>query len=93
MTNSSDRAAIDAAKAELVQRKAERLASIGQPIPGSHLLRDYCVSCGEAIRVTDASRPNVCLSCQPSGVPGKSRGKTTRCDSAYHGGQFSKAEW
>lgn len=35
----------------------------GDPIPGSKYVRDYCLYCGEAIRVVDASQLNMCRSC------------------------------
>lgn len=37
----------------------------GDPIPGTHLVRDYCGHCGEAIRVVfvEPDRRNYCLDC------------------------------
>lgn len=49
----------------------EQLERAGQPILGSRLLRNYCVSCGEPIRVTMHDwflyGPNVyCTACEPN---------------------------
>lgn len=41
----------------------DQLAQVGSTIPGSSLFRDFCIECGEAIRVVDAGKPNTCLDC------------------------------
>lgn len=71
----------------------DKLASVGQRIEGSSLVRDFCVECGEAMRVVDAGRPNTCLDCRPTGCPGERSGTATRSDIEYHGGRFNSAEW
>lgn len=43
----------------------------GEPIPGSHLFRDFCAVCGEAIRVSADKRGlprNYCLDCMRKAV-------------------------
>lgn len=43
----------------------------GEPIPGSHLFRDFCAVCGEAIRVPEEKRGlprNYCLDCMQKAV-------------------------
>lgn len=37
----------------------------GEPIPGSHMLREFCGHCGEAVRVYPAAleKRNYCLEC------------------------------
>jgi hypothetical protein len=65
----------------------------GSQIPGSSLLRDYCIKCGQPMRVVDAGKPNVCLDCRPTGQPGTRTSTITSGDIQYHGGRFNKAEW
>ena len=71
----------------------DKLARVGMRIEGSSLFRDFCVSCGEAIRVVDPGRPNVCLDCRPTGCPGVSNGTIISSDIEYNGGRFHSAEW
>ena len=71
----------------------EKLAQLGERIPGSRLFRDFCISCGEPMRVVDAGRPNTCLDCRPTGCPGVSSGNITTSEIDYHGGRFNSAEW
>lgn len=71
----------------------EQLTQVGSSIPGSSLVRDFCVECGEAMRVVDAGKPNICLECRPTGCPGDRSGTATRSDIEYHGGRFNSAEW
>lgn len=43
----------------------------GEAIPGSHLFRDFCTVCGEAIRVSEEKRAlprNYCLDCMRKAV-------------------------
>lgn len=65
----------------------------GSRIPGSRLLRDYCIRCCQPIRVTDASKPNLCLDCNPTGTPGTRTSNATSGEIQYHGGRFNHAEW
>lgn len=83
MTNKSKRTSLS----------RDQLAQVGSSIPGSSLFRDFCISCGEAMRVVDAGIPNECLDCRPTGCPGESSGTETRSDIEYHGGRFNSAEW
>ena len=81
-----------------VQRKhrsldPSKLAQVGERIPGSALFRDFCISCGEAMRVVDAGRPNTCLDCKPTGCPGSTNSTLTKNNIEYHGGTFHSAEW
>ena len=71
----------------------DKLAQVGQRIEGSSLVRDFCVECGNAMRVVDAGRPNTCLDCKPTGCPGVCHGTVTKGDIEYHGGKFHSAEW
>lgn len=72
---------------------AEQIAAIGTSIPGSTLVRDFCVACGEAMRVVDAGGPNTCLDCKPTGNAGTIRNANVAQDIQYHGGRFNAAEW
>lgn len=66
----------------------------GSRIQGSKLLRDYCVYCGQAMRVLDAGITNTCLDCRPTGIPGtRTSSNATPGEIQYHGGRFNKAEW
>jgi len=38
----------------------QRYGPVGSSIPGSRHLRDYCVICGQPIRVSDVRRHNAC---------------------------------
>lgn len=43
----------------------------GEPIAGSHLFRDFCAVCGEAIRIPEEKRGlprNYCLDCMRKAV-------------------------
>lgn len=71
----------------------DQLAQVGSTIPGSSLFRDFCIECGEAIRVVDAGKPNTCVDCRPTGCPGESSGTANRSDIEYHGGRFNSGEW
>ena len=55
--------------------ETEKFGEIGSVIKKSKYLRDYCCSCGEAIRVNRwrCGRKNECSWCNPSfaGVPGE----------------------
>lgn len=60
---------------------------IGDPIPGSKLMRDFCCMCGGAMRVThiEKYRPT-CLSCLDACKPQKGRDDPQwRQDFQYHG--------
>lgn len=68
--------------------------AIGERIPGSNLVRDYCVVCGEAIRVVRATACETCLDCEPSGTQAQRSGRSAEHGQAiYQGGMFHKAEW
>jgi len=71
----------------------DKLSQVGERIPGSSLVRDFCVSCGEAMRVIDAGRPNTCLDCKPTGCPGSVSDTIVSETIEYHGGRFHSAEW
>lgn len=71
----------------------EQMAQVGAKIEGSVLYRDFCISCGEAIRVVDAGRPNTCLDCKPTGCPGGTRSTIESSGIEYHGGRFNAGEW
>lgn len=81
------------AKREARQALVARFGRIGSRIEGSNLFRDYCISCGQPIRVVDAGKPNTCLDCKPDGVPGARSGNVTSGEINYHGGRFNSAEW
>lgn len=72
---------------------SEQLAEIGSRIPGSALVRDFCISCGEAMRVVDAGAQNTCLDCKPTGHAGTVTHANVVQDIQYHGGRFNAAEW
>lgn len=72
---------------------SEQIAEIGTRIPGSTLVRDFCVVCGEAMRVVDAGGPNTCLDCKPTGHAGTVTHANVVQDIQYHGGRFNAAEW
>lgn len=76
-----------------VSLTADQLAAIGSGISGSSLVRDFCYECGEAIRVVNAGRPNVCLDCRPTGNPGARDDAVVKNAIEYHGGRFHSAEW
>lgn len=76
-----------------VSLTADQLATIGSSISGSSLVRDFCYECGEAMRVVDAGRPNVCLDCRPTGNPGTRDDAVVKNAIEYHGGRFHSAEW
>lgn len=65
----------------------------GSRIPGSTLLRDYCIRCHQPMRVVDAGKPNMCLDCNPTGHPGTRTSTVTSGEIQYHGGRFNKSEW
>ena len=77
-----------------VKFDTSKWGEIGSSIRGSKLVRDYCVRCGEPIRVVSVSPGVCCLDCHPTGRPGKSNGRSTH-DAAvgYHGGRFYSGEW
>ena len=50
--------------------KIETYGQIGSPIPGSRLVRDYCATCGEPIRVTSCGGEHICSSCRAGWHPG-----------------------
>ncbi|MGH7179513.1 MAG: hypothetical protein ACREJC_19210 [Tepidisphaeraceae bacterium] len=52
--------------AEAERRQGERT---GDPIAGSKLLRAYCASCFEPIRVTTVRVRNYCAHCNPAVRP------------------------
>ena len=70
-----------------------KLARVGMRIEGSSLFRDFCVSCGEAIRVVDPGISNVCLDCRPTGCPGVRNCTIITSDIEYNGSRFHSAEW
>jgi hypothetical protein len=70
----------------------EQRATIGTSIPDSNLVRDYCIHCGEAMRVTRTGG-NTCLDCRPTGIPGSTSSTITSGNIEYHGGRFHSAEW
>jgi hypothetical protein len=71
----------------------EKLSQIGDSIPGSRLVRDFCCICGEAIRVVSIGSAHVCLDCEPTGKPGATSKAIVKNAMEYHGGQFHSAEW
>lgn len=71
----------------------EKLNQIGDSIPGSNLVRDFCTSCGEAMRVVRVGVANICLECKPSGCPGTVSSAVVVNTIVYHGGRFHSAEW
>lgn len=87
-------------KPRVSERIANKLAfqkrefgGIGEAIPGSSLVRDYCTCCFQPIRVVDHSKPNVCLDCQPTGVPGRIDLRGPSSEINYHGSRFHEGEW
>lgn len=67
---------------------------IGSKIQGSSLVRDYCISCHEPIRVVSTSAWHTCTDCRPTGVPGDRLGSSaTRGEIEYNGGRFHAGEW
>lgn len=46
----------------------------GDPIPGSQLLRSYCRSCAEPIRVVDHTMPQDCVDCRKVGIAHPTQG-------------------
>lgn len=77
----------------VVNLTPEQVAQIGERIPGSSLFRDFCVVCGEAIRVVHAGTRNTCLDCEPTGKPGSVDKTLVKNSIQYHGGRFHSAEW
>ena len=72
----------------------DQWGQIGSPIEGSKLYRDYCLRCGEPIRVISVTPGACCLDCKPTGHPGVSYGRSTHETAiGYHGGQFHAGEW
>jgi hypothetical protein len=75
-------------------RKTQRpqQAGRGDAIPGSRYVRDFCVTCGEPIRVNIVG-DHQCLSCKPTGIPGETGNTVVKNGMEYDGGRFHSAEW
>lgn len=75
--------------AELKERMDQRNPpgmQVGAAIPGSKLLRDYCASCGEAIRVVCVNHRNLCRVCTTDrGPSGGQLDPAVFHDRTYHG--------
>ena len=67
-------------------------SQLGKTIPGSSLVRDFCQSCGEPIRVVYVGS-NQCLDCKPAGIPGVIQSSVVSSGILYHGGRFHAGEW
>jgi hypothetical protein len=70
-----DEAMFLAAYKDIERRKERRIKQqqVGASIPGSKLIRDFCVGCGEAMRVPPDAKLGMscCLDCQPTILNGK----------------------
>ena len=84
---------VESRKLLAVTLTPQQVAEVGQHVAGSALVRDFCCVCGEAMRVINPSVCNICLDCEPTGVPGKRHGRLEASGIEYHGGRFNAGEW